>query len=284
VTAGLYRLRLPDGRIQLARGDSATGPDELLAPALSIDALLAEGGAALEDVLVSASAGPIPTGCSVVAPIENQEVWAAGVTYQRSKDARVAESTEPSVYDRVYDADRPELFLKAPGWRVRGPGDTVGIRADSTWDVPEPELVLVVSADLRIVGYTIGNDMSSRSIEGDNPLYLPQAKVYEASCAMGPCIVPASVATLPFEIGVEIARDGAIVVREGTGSGQLKRTPEELVAYLGRALTFPVGAMLFTGTGAVPPPEFTLRAGDVVTVEISGLGRLQNAVVTVGSA
>lgn len=284
MTAGIFRVRLPDGRVQLARGDSDTGPETLLRPEMSIDTLLAAGPRALEAALGSPSAGPVPDGSRVLAPLQNQEVWAAGVTYQRSKDARVAESSEPSVYDRVYDADRPELFLKSPGWRVRGPGQTVGIRADSTWDVPEPELVLVVSTDLRIVGYTIGNDMSSRSIEGDNPLYLPQAKLYESSCAMGPCIVPASLAEQPFEISVEIVREGAVVVREATGSGQLKRTPEELVAYLGRALAFPVGAMLLTGTGAVPPPEFTLRAGDVVGIEISGLGRLENPVVVVGGA
>jgi 2-dehydro-3-deoxy-D-arabinonate dehydratase len=282
MTAGVFRLRLPNGRVQLAAGDSETGPETLLAPSASIDTLLAAGAGALEAAVAASSGGRVPPDSHVLAPVETQEVWAAGVTYARSKEARVAESSEPSVYDRVYEADRPELFLKAPGWRVRGPGESVGIRADSTWDVPEPELVLVVGADLSIVGYAIGNDMSSRSIEGDNPLYLPQAKIYEGACAIGPCIVPASLVQPPFEIGVEVIRDGSVAVRDATTTARLKRTPEELVAYLGRALSFPVGAMLLTGTGVVPPPEFSLRYGDVVRIEISGLGRLENPVVKVG--
>jgi 2-dehydro-3-deoxy-D-arabinonate dehydratase len=283
VTAGIFRLRLPDGRVQLARGDSDAGPETLLTPEMSIDGLLASGAGALEVALETRSAGPVPPGSRVLAPVESQEVWAAGVTYERSLEARVAESSEPSVYDRVYEADRPELFLKAPGWRVRATAESVGIRADSTWDVPEPELVLVVGADLAILGYTIGNDMSSRSIEGDNPLYLPQAKIYEAACAIGPCLVPASLAVQPFEIEVVVLRGGAVVVRDGTSSARLKRTPEDLVAHLGRALAFPVGALLLTGTGVVPPSDFSLRDGDVVRIEIAGLGRLENPVVTVGS-
>jgi 2-dehydro-3-deoxy-D-arabinonate dehydratase len=282
MTAGVFRLRLPDGRVQLAAGDSEGGPQTLLAPTVSIDTLLAAGAGALEAALAAPSGGQVPPASHVIAPVESQEVWAAGVTYARSREARVAESSEPSVYDRVYDADRPELFLKSPGWRVRGPGESVGIRADSTWDVPEPELVLVIGADLSIVGYAIGNDMSSRSIEGDNPLYLPQAKIYEGACAIGPCIVPASLVQPPFEIGIEVVRDGGVAVRDATTTARLKRTPEELVAYLGRALSFPVGSMLLTGTGVVPPPEFSLRYGDVVRIEISGLGRLENPVVKVG--
>jgi 2-dehydro-3-deoxy-D-arabinonate dehydratase len=282
MTAGVFRLRLPDGRVQLATGDSETGPETLLAPTVSIDTLLAAGAGALEAALASPRGGRVLPASHVLAPVETQEVWAAGVTYARSREARVAESSEPSVYDRVYEADRPELFLKSPGWRVRGPGASVGIRADSTWDVPEPELVLVVGADLSIVGYAIGNDMSSRSIEGDNPLYLPQAKIYEGACAIGPCIVPASLVQPPFEIAVEVIRDDSVAVRDATTTARLKRTPEELVAYLGRALSFPVGAMLLTGTGVVPPPEFSLRYGDVVRIEIAGLGTLENPVVKVG--
>jgi 2-dehydro-3-deoxy-D-arabinonate dehydratase len=282
-SAALFRVRLPDGSARLARGSVETGPQTLLAMDWTIDRVLGSAPGALEACLASDGAGSA-SGLALLPPIENQEVWAAGVTYQRSREARVAESSEPSVYDRVYDAARPELFLKSVGWRVRGPGQTVGIRADSTWDVPEPELTLVIATGGEIVGYAIGNDMSSRSIEGDNPLYLPQAKIYEAACAIGPAIVPASAVLLPLGIHVEIERDGAVVVREQTSSAQLKRTPEELAGYLTRALAFPVGAFLLTGTGAVPPAEFTLRAGDIVRVSIDGLGMLENRVAVVGRA
>lgn len=283
MTACLFRVRLRDGSIRLARGSVEQGPATLLAANWTIDGLLAAGAGALEAALAGAHAGSA-LDSEILAPVENQEVWAAGVTYERSRDARIAESNAPSVYDQVYEAARPELFLKSVGWRVRGPGQSVGIRADSTWDVPEPELALVIAADGSIVGYTIGNDMSSRSIEGDNPLYLPQAKIYASACAIGPGIVPASVAQPPFDIRVDILRDGATVVSEGTSSGRLKRTPEELAGYLTRALDFPVGAFLLTGTGAVPGPEFTLRGGDVVRISIPGLGKLENPVVVVGRA
>ncbi|MFL5778898.1 MAG: fumarylacetoacetate hydrolase family protein, partial [Chloroflexota bacterium] len=181
-----------------------------------------------------------------------------------------------------YEADRPELFFKAAGWRVRGPGEEIGIRADSDWDVPEPELALVVTPGLEIAGYVIGNDVSSRRIEGDNPLYLPQAKVYDGSCALGPCIVPAGLVEPPFEIHLEVRRDGASVVAGDTSSSRLRRTPEELAAWLGRALTLPAGAILLTGTGIVPEGEFSLRARDVVLVAIDGLGVLENRVALVG--
>jgi 2-dehydro-3-deoxy-D-arabinonate dehydratase len=214
--------------------------------------------------------------------VESQEVWAAGVTYERSRDARMEESAEPSVYDHVYDAVRPELFFKSVGWRVRGPGESIGVRADSTWDVPEPELALVITASLEVAGYLIGNDMSSRSIEGENPLYLPQAKVYDGSCALGPCIVPVGEVEPPFEIHLRVMRGGATIVDDRTSSGRLRRSFAELAEHLGSALTFPAGAILLTGTGVVPDPNFTLRDGDEVRVEIEGLGELVNPVVRVG--
>ena len=281
MTTGLFRVRLPDGAARLARGGVESGPETLLSADQSIDTVLAAGHGALEACLAEPGAGPAQ-GLMILAPVENQEVWAAGVTYQRSRDARVAESNEPSVYDRVYEAARPELFLKSVGWRVRGPGESVGIRADSTWDVPEPELTLVIAADGAIVGYVIGNDMSSRSIEGDNPLYLPQAKIYASACALGPAIVPASAVHPPFEIRVEIFRGGVRVVSESTSTARLSRAPEVLVGYLLRAMEFPVGAFLMTGTGAVPGPDFTLRDGDVVRVLIDELGVLENRVAVVG--
>ena len=282
MSTALFRVRLPDGAVRLARGKVESGPETLLPANWTIDTVLGAPAGALEACLAADGAGSAQE-LAILAPIENQEVWAAGVTYQRSREARVAESNEPSVYDRVYEAERPELFLKSVGWRVRGPGETVGIRADSTWDVPEPELTLVIAADGAIVGYVIGNDMSSRSIEGDNPLYLPQAKIYASACALGPAIVPASAVQAPFGIRVEILRDGATVVSESTSTDRLTRTPEDLVRYLLRAMDFPVGAFLMTGTGAVPGPEFTLRADDLVRVSIDGLGVLENRVVVVGA-
>jgi 2-dehydro-3-deoxy-D-arabinonate dehydratase len=226
---------------------------------------------------------PIPPRSELLPPVDGQEVWAAGVTYLRSRDARAEEAIEASPYDRVYEAQRPELFFKAPGWRVRGPGGAIGIRSDSTWDVPEPELTLVLDVDMRVVGYTIGNDASSRSIEGENTLYLPQAKNYDGSCAIGPAIVPASMIDPPFTIAMRIFRSDNDVVFDGTtGTDQMARTFEELAAYLGRALTFPVGALLMTGTGLVPETGFTLADGDVVAITIGGLGSLENRVRRVG--
>src|SRR6266581_3004535 len=221
-------------------------------------------------------------GVALKAPIGSQEVWAAGVTYVRSREARMQETHTPDVYDRVYEAERPELFLKATPSRVVGPGKPVGIRADSTWDVPEPELVLVLNSQLEIVGFTAGNDVSSRSIEGENPLYLPQAKIYDGACALGPCIVPASAVDPPFAITLRILRAGAVAFEGTTSTERMKRRFEELADHLGRALAFPAGAFLLTGTGIVPDAPFTLEAGDVVRIEIEGLGVLENPVATVG--
>jgi 2-dehydro-3-deoxy-D-arabinonate dehydratase len=284
MTANLFRLRLADGTVRLARGAGVERPDEVLATGVSLDALLGEGTDFDEAVGSAPAAGPPPDGAVVIAPIESQEVWAAGVTYLRSRDAREQESDQDaSAYDRVYEAARPELFFKSPGWRVRGPNEPIGIRSDSTWDVPEPELVLCLGADLSLVGFTIGNDVSSRSIEGENTLYLPQAKTYDGSCALGPCIVPAAGLGGEFPVRLSVTRAGSVVTEATASTGQLKRTFDELASYLGRALTFPTGVFLFTGTGIVPPDAFTLEPGDLARIEIGGLGVLENPVVRVGA-
>jgi 2-dehydro-3-deoxy-D-arabinonate dehydratase len=249
---------------------------------VSLERLLG-AGADLAEVAASATE-PVPAGAHALAPIGSQEVWAAGVTYLRSREARGEEAANRTPYDLVYEADRPELFFKAPGRRVVGPGEPIGIRADSSWDVPEPELVLVLDAELRIAAYTVGNDVSSRSLEGENPLYLPQAKTYERSCAIGPALVPASEIFPPFAIRLVVERDGAPAFEGETSTAEMKRSFEELATHLGRALPFPEGVFLFTGTGIVPDASFTLQPGDVVRVEIDGLGALENAVVRVGTA
>jgi 2-dehydro-3-deoxy-D-arabinonate dehydratase len=218
---------------------------------------------------------------TLLAPVDRQEVWAAGVTYKRSKIAREEESRGAAqFYDKVYSADRPELFLKATPERVVGPGHTIRVRADSKWSVPEPELTLVVSPQLKIVGYTVGNDVSSRDIEGENPLYLPQAKVYKQSCSIGPLVTP--VEKMPALPGVEIRlvvrRAGAVAFEGTTTLAQMARTPEALVDWLGRENEFPHGVLLLTGTGIVPPDEFNLSSGDEVAITIAGIGTLTNPV------
>lgn len=218
---------------------------------------------------------------TLLAPLDTQEVWAAGVTYKRSQEARERESAGAArFYDLVYSAERPELFLKATPHRVVGPGGKVRIRRDAKWSVPEPELTLVISPSLKIVGYTAGNDMSSRDIEGENPLYLPQAKVYDHSCALGPAITLAEVMpTLDsVQITLTIERGGKSAFTGSTSVAQMKRKPAELVPWLGRDNSFPNGAFLLTGTGIVPPDDFTLNAGDVVHIDITGIGRLTNVV------
>ena len=222
---------------------------------------------------------PLASQSTLLAPLDVQEVWASGVTYLRSKVARMEESQDGGdFYDKVYDAERPELFLKATPSRVVGPGQPIRIRRDSTWDVPEPELTLVLSSSGAIVGYTVGNDVSSRSIEGENPLYLPQAKYFDGCCALGPVI---EVADAPFavrEIRLAIERDGKTTFTGQTSTAQMRRKIEELAAYLFRELTFPDGVFLMTGTGIVPPDDWTLQSGDVVTIEIENIGVLQNFV------
>jgi 2-dehydro-3-deoxy-D-arabinonate dehydratase len=218
----------------------------------------------------------------IEAPIGNGEVWAAGVTYYRSRDARMQESKAAGggdFYDRVYGADRPELFLKATPHRVVGPDEKVAIRDDASWSVPEPELTLVVTPSEKIIGYTIGNDMSSRDIEGENPLYLPQAKVYDRSCALGPGILVTE-DPLPrsTEIRMDIFRDGKSEFSGSTTLESLKREPAELVRYLYRNNRFPAGCFLMTGTGIVPPDSFTLQNGDEIQITITGIGTLINPV------
>lgn len=218
----------------------------------------------------------------MLAPIDRQEVWAAGVTYKRSQVARMEESeTGASHYDRVYTAPRPELFFKAMPRRVAGPGQPVRIRVDTKWSVPEPELALVISPSGKLVGFTAGNDMSARDIEGENPLYLPQAKLYNECCALGPCIL---IPETPLElektaITLVIHRKGSEVFRGGTDLGQMKRSFDDLIGWLFRDNSFPDGVILLTGTGIVPPNEFSLVAGDVVSIDITGIGTLTNPVV-----
>lgn len=219
----------------------------------------------------------------IEAPIGSQEVWAAGVTYYRSRDARMAEAKDAGggdFYDRVYSAERPELFFKATASRVAAPGSHVRIRQDAKWSVPEPELTLVINQSGKIIGYTVGNDMSSRDIEGENPLYLPQAKVYDRSSALGPCILVSNqplAATTPIRL--EIERVGKVEFSGATTLAELKRPPSVLVEYLFRENNFPAGAYLMTGTGIVPPDSFTLAGGDRVRITIDPIGTLENVVV-----
>jgi 2-dehydro-3-deoxy-D-arabinonate dehydratase len=219
---------------------------------------------------------------SFLAPISSQEVWAAGVTYIRSRDARMEESKSAGggdFYDRVYVADRPELFFKATPHRVVGSGEKVAIRSDAKWSVPEPELALLITPSGKIVAYTVGNDMSSRDIEGENPLYLPQAKVYDRSCALGPCLL-VSPEPLPRStaIKLEIQRQGKSAFQGSTTLASIKRDLASLVEYLYRDNSFPNGSFLLTGTGIVPPDSFTLQQGDEIRIAIDGIGTLANVV------
>jgi 2-dehydro-3-deoxy-D-arabinonate dehydratase len=218
----------------------------------------------------------------IQAPIQSQEIWAAGVTYIRSRDARMEESKDTgggSFYDKVYDAVRPELFFKAGPHRCVGPGARVRIRKDSTWNVPEPELTLVINNRGKIIGYTAGNDMSSRSIEGENPLYLPQAKTYDGSAAIGPCIyVPAAPIAPETKISMNIKRNGVTMYQDEVAINKMKRGHTELVEFLFRECSFPFGCLLMTGTCLVPANDFTLQSGDDITIRIDGIGTLQNFV------
>jgi 2-dehydro-3-deoxy-D-arabinonate dehydratase len=219
---------------------------------------------------------------SLEAPIEHQEVWASGVTYYRSRSARIKESKDAgggNFYDRVYSAERPELFFKAVAHKVAGPNSAVKIRTDAKWSVPEPELTLVVNPRGEIVGYTIGNDMSSRDIEGANPLYLPQAKVYDRSCALGPGIlIQSEPMPADTEIAMAIHRDGNIEFSGAIRLSEMKRDPQTLVEYLFRDQSFPYGCFLLTGTGIIPPDAFTLKSEDEIRISISGIGMLVNRV------
>ncbi len=235
----------------------------------------------VNELEVPAAARPLAA-LKLLAPIDAQEVWAAGVTYKRSKIAREEESVGAAqFYDKVYTAPRPELFLKATPSRVSHPGDPIRVRRDATWSVPEPELTLAISPDLRIVGYTIGNDVSSRDIEGENPLYLPQAKIYHGSAALGPVVVLADAAPniTSAEIRLVIRRGGDVAFEGATSVAQMARTLSSLAEWLGKENHFPDGVFLMTGTGIVPPDEFNLSPGDVVSITIAGVGTLTNPVV-----
>jgi len=222
----------------------------------------------------------LPAPYELLMPVQPPEVWCAGVTYERSLDARVDESTVKDVYTLVYDADRPELFLKdAACRRTVGPGRPIGVRSDSSWDVPEPELGLVLDGDGSIAGYTIGNDVSSRAIEGENPLYLPQAKLFAGACALGPAVLAADGAPETFELRLRIVGPSGDELYAGeTSTARMKRSFEELVSWLRRDNPVPAGSVLLTGTGLVPPDGFTLRAGQRVEIHVPGIGTLVNPV------
>ncbi len=256
-----------------------------LVPETSWDALVthADLGGYLRSVVSQGKPAADFASAQILAPVATQEVWAAGVTYYRSRSARMEEAKSAGggdFYDRVYSAERPELFFKAMASRVAAPGTSVRIRSDSKWNVPEPELTLLINNRGQIIGYTIGNDMSSRDIEGENPLYLPQAKVYDRSAGLGPCVLISSEplpTTTPIQL--EIMRNGATVFSAATSLAELKRDPKSLVEYLFRDNNFPSGALLMTGTGIVPPDSFTLAAGDRVRITIDPIGTLENDVI-----
>jgi 2-dehydro-3-deoxy-D-arabinonate dehydratase len=250
-----------------------------LAPSLTLSQILEVRGERLTDFLAAAATEDRASG-HVVAPVDpQQEVWASGVTYLRSRDARMAESeSSKDIYDNVYVAERPELFPKAVGWRVAGPGEAVRVRADAQWSVPEPELVIVSNRFGEIVGYTAGNDASSRDIEGANPLYLPQAKIYDRSCALGPAIVVAGAEELTkVPIVLTIERDGKVVFSDETNTSEMKRSFNELCSYLHLELSWPNGVLLMTGTSLVPSDDFSLRERDRVSITV-GAQRLINTV------
>jgi 2-dehydro-3-deoxy-D-arabinonate dehydratase len=281
----LCRFENPSGRISVGLIDDQS----VLALAAEADDLsrLLESEDLL-DRLALAAQGDFPRlparEVRLLAPIDRQEIWAAGVTYLRSKKARMAESDfSAAAYDRVYAAPRPELFFKALPEKVAGPGEHVGIRADAKWSVPEPELALVINSRGRLVGFTAGNDLSSRDIEGENLLYLPQAKIYNRSCAVGPSIVVGATESeaRSWSICLAIERGGQCVFEGETSVGQIKRGFGELVDYLFRSQSFPHGVVLLTGTSVVPPDTFTLQSNDKIKVTISGIGALENTVAVV---
>jgi 2-dehydro-3-deoxy-D-arabinonate dehydratase len=280
----LCKAQLRSGEIRV--GAVADGRAQFLAPRSLSDVLHAEDPARAAHALLGDGPSVPLEELTLLAPVDAQEVWAAGVTYTRSREARERESVGAArFYDLVYNADRPELFFKATARRVVGPGQAVRVRRDSRWSVPEPELALVVSPRLKIVGYTVGNDVSARDIEGENPLYLPQAKVYDGACALGPVITLAHAMPPADQVTIRltIERGGRAVFDGSTSPGAMKRTFEDLVGWLGRDNSFPSGAVLLTGTGVVPPDDFTLAAGDTVHIDVTGIGRLSNVVEQMGS-
>jgi 2-dehydro-3-deoxy-D-arabinonate dehydratase len=278
----IHHLRAGNGSRWAVRHDG--GWAELDGTLAGLLAMPLEQARAAVEAAARESGGDMPGG-EALPPVDRQEVWAAGVTYLRSREGRKEESGHGSVYDHVYDSDRPEIFFKASPWRVVGDRDAVGIRADSDWDVPEAEIGLVLNAAGEVFGYTLGNDMSSRSIEGANPLYLPQAKIYDRSCAVGPAIVPGwAVGPGPFQIGLRVLRAGREAYAGTASTSAMARGFEDLAGWLFRALSFPAGVLLLTGTGVVPDADFTVRPGDTIEITSPALGTLTNPVVAVGDA
>jgi 2-dehydro-3-deoxy-D-arabinonate dehydratase len=277
MTAGGPMLAVWDGERALRwAADGEISLDRLMAMEVGeIDGLVAATVAAADPLALA-------EGERLVAPVASQEVWASGVTYARSREARISESTVGDVYESVYVARRPELFFKAPGWRVVGPSEAVGVRADSAWNVPEPELAVLMNHRGDVVAYACGNDMSSRSIESENPLYLPQAKIYDRACAIGPAAVLAS-GTDPSAamITMTIERSGASAWTGRTSVAEMVRDPGELCRVVRSAYTLPHGAWLLTGTGLVPGEDFTLAPGDRIGIAIDGLGTLSNVVESI---
>jgi 2-dehydro-3-deoxy-D-arabinonate dehydratase len=269
--------------MKLTRHQTSTGPrwaldGKALPVGVTLGSLLALPQAALTALLGALNNGDAVTGAAMTPVEPDQEVWGSGVTYLRSRDARKAESTTADVYQKVYDAERPEIFFKQLGWRTVGSGEHVRIRADSHWNVPEPELTLVINAHGEIVGYTVGNDMSSRDIEGANPLYLPQAKTYTGSAAVGPAIQLASASELTdLTVKLTILRGGNSVFAGETATSNMKRTFPDLASYLCREIQFPHGVFLMTGTGIVPGDDFTLQSGDLIRITIGEM-TLENEV------
>jgi len=282
----LIRFLAEDGEARAGvLDDSALGdPSAVVRPleVASLADLLAEPLSGIREICAHPGGTPVPL-AGLLAPVDGRtEVWAAGVTYERSRTARMAESEQSAdIYDRVYDAPRPELFFKSTAWRVSGPGAPVSVRADSAINVPEPELAVVLNHAAEVVGYTICNDMSSRSIEGENPLYLPQAKIYLGGCAVGPWIRPAWEVPDPYAltIGLTISRDGAVAWHGTSSTSGLRRRIDELAGFLFAEDDFPAGVVLSTGTSLVPDLPFTLRPGDEIRIAIAEVGELVNTVV-----
>ena len=286
----LARVRLADETVHIAlwEGDRLQLLDLSQVEGVHslMDILHSRDPVGLARYLIDPKARPLLVAeTTLLVPIDQQEVWAAGVTYKRSQVARMEESKAgASHYDKVYTAPRPEIFFKATPSRVAGPGQALRVRADSKWSVPEPELALVISPEKKLVGFTVGNDMSARDIEGENPLYLPQAKVYNQCCGLGPCIlIPESpIDREATKIKLVIERGGAVAFTGETDLGQMKREFLELVDWLTRENDLPNGAFLLTGTGVVPPDDFTLQDGDLVSISIDGIGTLVNPIVKAG--
>jgi len=276
-----------NGAARIGAADSDGRVHDLTAAGIpSLSALLDADDpvAAIREAVARSTIRHEPSAVRLLAPVERQEIWAAGVTYLRSRSARMEESDfSATAYDRVYDAVRPEIFFKAVGEKAVGPGAAVGIRADATWSVPEPELALVMNARGRLVGVTIGNDMSSRDIEGENLLYLPQAKVYDRSCGLGPWILPVTDESTirAWTIHLSIRRQAVSVFEGSTSLGNLKRSFDDLSSHLWRSQSFPQGVVLLTGTGIVPDAPFTLSADDTVSIRIDAIGTLEQRVAVV---